>query len=329
VWGKWCAAAAQSLLVAVAIVPHLLARYLNRGTSFIEEGILLLMILFLSGGVAGVFTAASVIKSPLLRNAFAGAVMLGVYIWVCRPLISAVTSAGSLIPVAIQCEVMVLSIWAALFCMWHAAANIAPAVANLTTARRLTSLVAVVIFSALAGAVSGASEGVPEYGLLIMLGAISAVEMGEPLSPFPFKRSGGAGEVAGFLLSPGWNTGVLFCIVTWVVTGISSGMIFHPWFLAAISLCFFPVTARLIFPARMRMGVTPMVLLAGASHVLRMLLLSVDVSAEAFVGWLPGLYDRSAMRATETYVIPAIMWTGLALALALGSLLFHMRRRKG
>ncbi len=326
VWGKWCAAAAQSALVAVAVAPHLLVRYLNGGTSFIKEGFMLVVFLFVSGGVAGVFTAASVIKSPLLRNALAAAIIVGVYVWVCGPVIYGMGLGSTGFSLAVVCEVIVLSVWAALFSMWHAAAAIAPAADSVTTARRLTSLAAVLVFAGLAR--WDGTGGIATYGLLVMLAAVSVVEMGEPLSPLPFrglrfKHLGGTGTLTGIVFGPGWSRGVFFCIGMW---GLASVVAENVDLLQAAPLCFLPVTARLLFPARMRMGTAPMILLAAASHVLLVMLASVD-STQEFLKVIPGL-RRTSSWSMDTLSIQAVVWCGAACVLATFSMLAEARRVK-
>jgi hypothetical protein len=328
VWGKWCAAAAQSALVTVAVVPHLLVRYLNGGTSFIEEGFVLIMFLFVSGGVAGVFTAASVIKSPLLRNAFAAAVMIGVYVWVCGPVIYGMTRGADGFSMVVVGEVSVLSVWAALFSMWHAAAAIAPAAQSVTTARRLTSFLAVLVFAGLTQLPGGGAVGLSAYGLFVMLAAVSVVEMGEPLSPFPFgglrfKHFGGTGKLMGIVLGPGWNRGVLFCVGMWSAASLVAE---NSDLLRAAPLFFLPVPARLLFPARMRMGTAPMILLAATSQVLLVLLASVD-SSQTFLMVIPGFSGRSLWTA-DTLWMQTIIWCGLACVLATFSQLAQARRMK-
>lgn len=331
VWGKWCAAAAQAAVTAVAIVPHLLVRYLNGGSNFVRETMVLMALLLLSGAVSGVFTAFSVIKSALARNGLALAVMAAAYSAVCVPLVILPYYGSNGLSAALLGEIMVLCVWAALFSLWHAAGFIAPAAANITTPRRLTSLAAVLVFSTIAAAASPSGDMLFQYGLPVMLGVVSMVEMGERLSFHPgvaaaFTRRGLAGKLAGLFLRPGWNSGVLFCSALWGLAGFVSGMWGDSAFLSAASLCFFPVTARLIFPEPRRIAVSTMVLLATLSQVIRVVLLSFDASPDSIAHFVPGLYDPAI---PHHFSHPSITlgWVGLALLQAVVSLAVHSRRK--
>lgn len=332
VWGKWCSATAQSLLVAVAIVPYLLVRYLNDGSGFLGEGVLLVLLLLLSGAVAGAFTALSVVKSPLARNGMAAAVLFSVYAWVCRPLIFKVVQGQSGIPLPAAGMIMVFSVWAALFFLWHAAANISPAATNNTTPRRFTSLVAVLIYSGFFAA-SSFHTGFALSCLLLMLGAVSVVEMGEPLSAHPgiaaaFDRRGSTGRAAALLFRPGWDSGVVFCTMLWSLAAILTGTMNNPAFLAPAALCFFPVTARLIFPPRLRGGAVPFLLFILVSNILKAILLAIDRDSDSFTAWLPGFYNSSSHGNAPPYLNLALMWITPALAMAVFSLMFRHPRVK-
>jgi hypothetical protein len=311
VWGKWCASVAQSALTAVSVLPYLLVRYLNIGTSFIHEGLMLLVFFLLSGAVAGIFTVFSTVQSTLVRNGMAGALIALIYVRFCWPLIQG-RAAGETPDLA---AIAVVAAWAALFSLGHAAASIAPAAANLTTGRRLTSLAAVALLGWIAS--SNGDSSVTSWVTIILVAACF-VEMGERQNFHPaiasrFARFGIVGRTAALIFHPGWGTGVLFCTMLWSFAGILVGNFRH-WPVA--SLCFFPVVARCLLPDRWRFGPAVMLLFAGLSHVVSLLLSQFRVAGASFFAlMLPSLHFR-LMAESFTFV-----WAGAALLLAVAPLL--------
>jgi len=324
VWGKWCATAAQSALTAVAAMPYLLVRYLNSGTNFVHEGLLLLVLLLLSGAMAGVFTVFSTVSSPLARNGLAAAVLAVAYGAFCFPLIQ-ILSSGPQPGFSSIGAMAVTALWATLFCLSHAASTIAPASENHSTPRRLLSFAALLLCGAINRFVAA-----PDFylvaGSLVILLFSCAVEMGERIPEFPVVRWRGLpGKAMAAVFHPGWPSGVVFSAGLWTLAAVLFADSIDLRFLQFATLCFVPVTARLVLPSRMRQGTAPFVLLAAASQLLSLLagqLLPWGWSDLA--AFLPAVRPRPPL--LEPILPMALFWGALALIVAIGPLVRLVRR---
>jgi hypothetical protein len=323
--GKWSATFALTALTAVSALPYLLVRYLNGGSSFLAEGAALAGLVLLSGAIAAVFTAFSTIASGLMRHIFGVLTISVAYgaggVTLLR-IMQGSTAAGGSIIVSAVC----LAVWASLFCLWHAAATIAPAATNLTSARRITTLVAVMVGALIQSVFAGTGD-FQRHALLIILMVSSVVEMGESLSWNPaagaaFARRGVAGRLAAVILYPGWATGVVFSVVLWGVAVVTYG---YPerWkdFATPAGLCFFSATVGAMLFFRRYSGAALMILIAVMTHILAVLAIALLPQSGQTVSMIvPFLQNR------DFPPVMALVWAGVALALAAGPLIMLERR---
>lgn len=322
VWGKWSATFALVLLTAVSALPYLLVRYLNGGSSFVQEGLVLAGLVMVSGALTAVLTALSTLSAGVARH------ILGVLLIL---MVNQLASGQILMmlsfdraPGMMVAMLVVVALWAALFSLWHAAAAIAPAALNLTTPRRLTSLAAITAGIGLAIFADWRDDFI--FGsVILMLTATSVVEMGEQGEFHPgvatsFARRGAIGKLAALFLHPGWSTGVMFCAPLWVIVALTCTQ--EESLVARMAaLCFFPICAG-----------APLIARAKGSGVVLMVLLALLAQLIAFIaGWmLPDEMDPflsvipTLESPFESYA--AIFWTILAIAIAARPLFMLIRR---
>jgi hypothetical protein len=218
VWGKWSATFALVLVTAVSVIPYLLVRYLNGGSSFVQEGMVLAGLVLVSGAQTAILTALSSLHSTLARNSFAVLSLFPAWQFGCLPLLRGLEANASLSGSSPALLLAVL--WMVSLFLFHAAASIAPRASNLTAPRRLVTAIAVVMGAMITKLPLGDSL-LTEKVLMAMLVLVSAVEMGEPPVTHPgvgaaFARRKFPGKLAALFLHPGWASGVVFCATLWL-----------------------------------------------------------------------------------------------------------------
>ncbi len=313
--GKWAASAAYSLLVAVSVIPYLLIRYLYSGSNMIQDLVLLCGLLLLSGTVAAVFMVLSLVKSPLTRNVFAWAVVLGVHFQVWLPVQSHVLEGSTGIGFLTAVEGLVLMCWFTGFFLWHAAGRIAPAAANIVLPRRLVTLGAVVVWALLSWLAGAAADS---YLLLPVLAVAGFVEMGGagPLYATPGGdplRRESRGIRGGVVFHPGWEGGVCFSLLVWAVAGLAGAA--ELWsFPALAAFCFLPVAVHLIPSRGIRVTTPVLLVVALAVYFLQWLLTDAGMPS----AFLPA-FEEHARSLWASWTI-AFLWAGVAVLLASVSL---------
>lgn len=216
VFGKWCAIAAQCLLVAVTVLPYLILRYFGGGMNLGQECLWLGVYLVAGLTFAAILVGFSWMRFFLLRGliALGGASLLFSF---CGMSISTflVGRRHSYLP-DIPWQGFLIYFGAATLLIYYmietGAAQIAPLSENRSTLRRVVSLVlAVGIFPVVF------TDFWP--GAMIILAGITGFAGLEALTELPrhfsvikrpFVRLGALGKLAGRWLYPGWHSGLIF-----------------------------------------------------------------------------------------------------------------------
>lgn len=226
VFGKWLSIAAQSLLIALSILPYVVARYVHGGLDLFGEMLAL-------GGktLAGLVLAAFIVALSTQRNFWLRLLVVGLpmllggcgmmsFLMMSRMgagmgtgtsyFITGPISSGMAGGAARVLLVLALAAWAVFYFLSLAATRIAPAAALLSVPKRLVHLLAIGI--AWAVTLSQGGDAATAGGLLgfIMLDALT-----EPVNTVPsvyaaFYRRGLPGRLGLWLLAPGWVTGFFF-----------------------------------------------------------------------------------------------------------------------
>lgn len=224
VFGKWLSIAAQSLLIALSILPYVVARYVHGGLDLFGE------MLALGGkALAGLVLAAFIVALSTQKNFWLRLLVVGLPMLMggcgmmsfmmmsrmggmspgSRFSISGPFAAFTADGVTGVLLVLAYAAWAVFYFLSLAATRIAPAASLLSVPKRLVHLAALA-----AAIVIGWSQGtaMAAGGLLgfIMLDALT-----EPVNTVPsvyaaFYRRGLPGRLALWLLAPGWVTGFFF-----------------------------------------------------------------------------------------------------------------------
>jgi hypothetical protein len=322
VWGKWSATFALTLLTAVSVLPYLLVRYLNGGSSFLQEGAVLAALVLNSGALTAFLTALSSLNSALLRNLFAVLAIIMAWQHGCWPLLRNLETESWM--AGVTPPLLLLIGWAVPFFLCHAAASIAPAALNLTTPRRLVTAWG----AGVAAAFCFFDIGKPDHAesvLMAMLVTASMVEMGDRPSLHlgvgaAFARRGLPGRLAALFLHPGWATGVVFCAVLWWAANF---LVWGQREAARLTaLCFLPVVMGAPLFARRYHGTV--VMLLGAALVL--ILSSLFHSSFLNDFPLSDLLLPSLSRYRDFPPVMAAVYALAALALAAPSLTALLRR---
>ena len=223
VYGKWLSIAAQSLLIALSILPYVVARYVHGGLDLFGE------MLALGGkSLAGLVLAAFIVALSTQRNFWLRLLVVGLPMLMggCGMMSYMMSRMGGMSPglrfsisgpfaaftadgAAEVLLVLALAAWAVFYFLSLAATRIAPAASLLSVPKRLVHLAAMGI----AWAVSW-SQGVDAVAAGL-IGFIMLDVLTEPVNTVPsvyaaFYRRGLPGRLGMWLLAPGWVTGFFF-----------------------------------------------------------------------------------------------------------------------
>lgn len=260
VFGKWASIVSQSLLIALSILPYVVARYVFGGLDLFEE-VTALFYKWLGGAVAAaVIIALSTQRQFWLRAVVVGLPLLmggcGLFsFFMMRSITASMAASGGSSSVVSATSISFFgmgggmpagplllgaSAWAIFFSLSLAATRIAPSASLLAVVKRSVHLAVLLIVLLLAWATSGVV--MPLAALVVTLAMVDALT--EPVNEVPsvyaaFYQRGWPGRVALTLLAPGWATGFLFSLLlvallagmTWFMRGAEEAR------LLAVSAC--------------------------------------------------------------------------------------------
>lgn len=229
VFGKWASVAIQSLVVALSLMPYMVARYVFGGLDLFGElgalglkwlvgAVIAAFMLCVStqrqkwlrslvGGLFGFFAATTAI-GLLLPRIFRGGITASSS-FTASSFMSLGTGAGVLLVAA-------SAAWTIFSLLSIATTRIAPAASNLALIKRSVHLSVFIVVAASAIAGAPMTMAAAAMGIVLMLASIDALT--ERANDVPsvyaaFYRRGGAGRLAAWFLAPGWNTGILFTLL--------------------------------------------------------------------------------------------------------------------
>jgi len=264
VFGKWASIASQSLLIALSVLPYVVARYVFGGLDLFGE----VTALFYKW-LAGVVVAAVVIALSTQRQFWLRAVIIGLPLLMggcgmASFFMLSRMSAGSGVPIttfsvfgmgggggSVSVPVILgLAVWVIFFCLGLAATRIAPAASLLAVVKRSVHLAVLLILLLLAWETSmGAELTVVSATLLslVMLDVLTERVNEVPSVYATFYRHGWAGRVVLAFLAPGWVTGFVYSLLltglvavqTWQQRGLEEAQLVvisaaSMWMLAAL-----------------------------------------------------------------------------------------------
>jgi hypothetical protein len=264
VFGKWASIASQSLLIALSVLPYVVARYVFGGLDLFGE-VTALFYKWLGGVVlAAVVIALSTQRQFWLRVVIIGLPLLmggcGMASFFMLSRMSAGTGAAlttfSVLGMgggggSVSVPVMLgLAVWVIFFCLGLAATRIAPGASLLAVVKRSVHLAVLLILLLLAWVTSmGAELTVVSSALLslVMLDVLTERVNEVPSVYAAFYRHGWAGRVALAILAPGWATGFAYSLLltglvavqTWQQRGLEASQLVvisaaSMWMLAAL-----------------------------------------------------------------------------------------------
>ncbi len=238
VLGKWASLTAQSLLIAVSLLPYVVARYLYGGQDLFSEA-QLLGLLWLIGAVvtAGVvclatqrvfwLRAAVVVLFGivplwlgvvfLFTSAFGGG-SFSSSISASYPLASVFSDEGWLAVLL----VIVFAAWAVFFFLSLAATRVAPPSENLAILKRCIHGGVVLALVLGSYGTLDALQWLTVAVFVLSMATIDALTEHNPAMTslyLPFYRRGFAGRWAAWVLTPGWMTGFVFSLLLTLLVG--------------------------------------------------------------------------------------------------------------
>lgn len=247
VFGKWAAIASQSMLIALSVLPYVVARYVFGGLDLFGE---------VSGlfykWLAGVVVAAVIVALSTQRQFWLRAVVVGLpmlmggcgmlsYVMVSRMGVPGATGAlwgsfGGVISSALLVPLLLgVAAWAIFFFLSLASTRIAPAASLLSVVKRSVHLAALLIVLGLASMSSSLGSGMSALAggmlSLVMIDVMTERVNEVPSVYAAFYRRGWVGRVALWLLAPGWATGLVYSLVlvalvaaqAWHALGLEGG----------------------------------------------------------------------------------------------------------
>lgn len=269
VFGKWASIVSQSLLIALSILPYVVARYVFGGLDLFEE-VTVLFYKWLGGAVA----AAVIIALSTQRQFWLRAVVVGLPLLMCgcglfsffmmRSITASMAASGGSSTVSSTSVSLTgfsggvpslplligVAAWAIFFCLSLAATRIAPSASLLAVVKRSVNLAALLILLLLAWTTSLSSIVMPMAVVVVTLTLVDVLT--ERVNEVPsvyaaFYKRGWAGRVALALLAPGWATGFLFSLllvslltgITWLLQGMEQALLLvvsacGTWMIAAL-----------------------------------------------------------------------------------------------
>ncbi|HEY1083103.1 MAG TPA: hypothetical protein VGE29_12615 [Prosthecobacter sp.] len=354
VLGKWVALFSQSLLLAVSLLPYMVARYQFGGVEIAQEAAALGLMVILSGVITAAMVTFSSQKSLVLRLLMAAGVLPGVI-----PATVFIFLLGSTTGGEILSEFRVLEGWqqgGILACVSLGAAyviytllalgasRIAPPSENHSTVKRRVHLAILAIITVIGWCLAEHSEEammwalVPSWCITFLVGVdVTTEEM--PRFPGVVRdrvKRGGFSLFLGRLFYPGWSSGVMFYIL---LVGMCVSIMTARWFLFRDLDSVFPMFASLlagvVVPACVRVNKTNpfanwWVVQIGLGVAGVLLSIVVDVTSErdfAYAGLVvPQMALLAAMSISGTEIFRLMAMSGGVWLLA--AFLFSLREGK-
>lgn len=226
VFGKWASVVSQSLLIALSILPYVVARYVFGGLDLFGE-IVMLFYKWLAGAVvAAVIIALSTQRQFWLRALLVGLPMLiggcGMFSFVMLSRLGGgppgmAWASSSVEPASAGALFMALGVsaWLIFFFLSLGATRNAPAASRLAVVKRGVHFVvfALVLLAAVVFQVSEAVVAASAVLWLVMMDALTEHVNDVPSVYAAFYRRGPAGRAVLWLLAPGWVTGFFFTLL--------------------------------------------------------------------------------------------------------------------
>lgn len=237
VFGKWASISAQTLLIAVSLMPYIVARYVFGGSDLFSELTVLGLKWLLGSVIAAAIVAVSAVKQPWLRSLVIGVPLFfstfgifGLFMALSFGGSSRMSVSGPTLSNLMLLLIFAGAVWAVFAFLSIAATRIAPAASRLSLIKRpihtitLLALVLSGIFSDQVGFLAAAA---------FVAGIASIDALTEPLNSIPsvyvpLYRRGPLGALLTPLLAPGWASGFALsfilglCVIAgiWVVEGL-------------------------------------------------------------------------------------------------------------
>lgn len=252
VFGKWAALFAQTALLVCAVLPYIMLRYFLGSVELVMEVRVAMGMLALSGLLQGITVALSAFRSRIMRGIsymtpflllWLGPVFYG-FLFAMR------TSGFARGPgLGWMAGALVFGLIVLLYCFEVGAARIGPAAENHDTRKRLLGLLALGL--GLGAVALGADREIHYFTFVLILpvclDALCRPWHKLPVLAIPFQRRGRIGRVLGWLLLPGWPTGVFYTFfmfgavaALWIFSGLSTPDGGWTFFFAALALLLLP-----------------------------------------------------------------------------------------
>lgn len=227
VWGKWTAMFSQSLLLAVSLLPYMVARYYFGGVEIVRESVALFLAVLASAITSAAFVAFSSQKSIILRLFLTAGILASLtpvtfFIFVMinesggDQVLREFLSLSLLERTGIAVGLPLLVIYGIFTLLALGASRIAPASENHSTWKRIMHLVVIGLLTLTGLGLSFHPETeaafwafIPALFLTVFIGIDV---MTEEMPRFPtvvqtFVKRGPAARLAGRVLYPGWASG--------------------------------------------------------------------------------------------------------------------------
>jgi len=342
VLGKWASLVSQTALMLASIIPYLVMRYFFGGMQLFAELALLVTIFFLSACLTAMTVGLSCNRAVIVR---ALVPLFGVPFGLMGIMSLFIRSRGNnLIEVftfqdpetnLVLGIFLLLSLYAGYYFLEMGVSRIARSAENHATRKRLVSLILMAITLGIflsSDAIAGSIFVVLFFTCFIGLDVCTEDAVGVPRVVAPFVRKGPIGRLLGYILYPGWHTGLVVLTGLFFLTifvgeatykrgwlgsnpGLTEELIF-----VIIGIFYTILTPLLIlrrFAARISNPFTTYIgilVLSGIFTILLMILTSVSRGDEAILllfAWIPGVWMLIADNASVGEVL--FMWFLLAI----------------
>jgi hypothetical protein len=342
VFGKWISIVLQSLLVALSLMPYVVASYVYGGTDLVHELLMLGLKWLIGIVIAAAIVCLSTQRHFGLRAAVVGLALLfpamgSLAFGMAMMFGGSGTMSSSW---SVTAAGVMPTVWALFGAAWFifaflslAATRIAPAGSNLAVVKRPVHVAVILVLMIAAWLTKMPGNflfnAVAFVAWFATLDAMVERENMVPSTLTPFYRRGLLGRLAGWFLAPGWPNGMWYSLaLTSAVTaagllmaGFDSAVLV--WLAVAdVWLC--ATVLHLLFSRRVVDLLAPYIAIALVMFLVKMFaLMIVQASADEGALWLSMLFPSTALASLEllkarsvttTLTFEQLRWLGLGLS---------------
>jgi len=231
VFGKWISIVSQSALIIIAVAPYLIVRYFFGGMQLFPEIMVLVSIFILSASFTAITVGLSAMPSFIIRGIVSAAIAITVYL-ACSNIFDTRSDYQDLLDICGFATMMDTAayfsiLFSVIYLSWLAldfgASYIAPAAENRATPRRLIALAQILTIAGVFLLMPARMMDILPVIIGLLAIPICIISLTEPAFLVPnisaaFLSRGFLARKTRYLLYPGWQSGIWYALVLFLIT---------------------------------------------------------------------------------------------------------------